>query len=82
MMNALYIQGCRSVTFEPYGYLHKLPALRKKSATRLHNDQTGATSIEYALIASVVSIVIAGVILLLGDQVLALYQQIAAAFGG
>ena len=52
-----------------------------KSVTRLSSDTAGETSIEYALIASVVSTVIAGVVLLLGDQVLALYQQIAAAFG-
>ena len=38
------------------------------------------TKITLSLII-VVSIVIAGVVLLLGDQVLALYQQIAAAFG-
>ena len=45
-------------------------------------DTSGATAIEYALIASVVSIVIAATVLLLGDQILALFQQITAAFGG
>ena len=54
-----------------------------KSVTRLSSDTMGATSIEYALIASVVvaGVVVAGVVLLLGDQVPALYQQIATAFG-
>ena len=44
-----------------------------KSVTGLSSDTVGATSIKYALIA--------GVVILLGEQVLALYQQITAAFG-
>lgn len=76
MMEATFIQGCRPVNIETYRYLREWFALRKKNVTRLFSDTAGATSIEYALIASVVSVV-----LLLGDQVLALYQQIAAAFG-
>jgi Flp pilus assembly pilin Flp len=81
MMEAAFIQGRRPVNIESYRYLREWFAPRMKSVTRLSSDTAGATSIEYALIASVVSIVIAGVVLLLGDQVLALYQQIAAAFG-
>jgi hypothetical protein len=67
MMEATFIQGCRPVNIETYRYLREWFALRKKNVTRLFSDTAGATSIEYALIASVVSVV-----LLLGDQVLAL----------
>ena len=48
---------------------------------RFSTDESGLTGIEYALIASVVSIVIAATVFLLGGQVLALFQQIIAAFG-
>ena len=67
MMEAAFIQGRRPVNIESYRYLREWFALRKKNVTRLFSDTAGATSIEYALIASVVSVV-----LLLGDQVLAL----------
>ena len=67
MMEATFIQGCRPVNIETYRYLREWFALRKKNVTRLFSDTAGATSIEYTLIASVVSVV-----LLLGDQVLAL----------
>ena len=67
MMEATFIQGCRPVNIGTYRYLREWLALRKKNVTRLFSDTAGATSIEYALIASVVSVV-----LLLGDQVLAL----------
>ena len=73
MMEAAFIQGRRPVNIESYRYLREWFAPRMKSVTRLSSDSVGATSIKYALIA--------GVVLLLGDQVLALYQQIAAAFG-
>ena len=73
MMEAAFIQGRRPVNIESYRYLREWFAPRMKSVTRLSSDTAGATSIKYALIA--------GVVLLLGDQVLALYQQIAAAFG-
>ena len=73
MMEAAFIQGRRPVNIESYRYLREWFAPRMKSVTRLSSDTAGETSIEYALIA--------GVVLLLGDQVLALYQQIAAAFG-
>lgn len=48
---------------------------------RFGPEESGLTGIEYALIASVVSIVIAATVFLLGGQVLALFQQIIAAFG-
>jgi pilus assembly protein Flp/PilA len=41
-------------------------------------DQEGATAIEYAMIASGISIVIAAVVVTIGDQIKAnLYQKIA-----
>ena len=54
-----------------------------KSATAMFRrflcDERGATSIEYAIIASGVSIVIVGVIATLGSNVKGLYSSIAAA---
>ena len=45
-------------------------------------DISRATAIENALIAIVVSIIIAATVLRLGDQILSLFQQITTAFGG
>ena len=45
-------------------------------------DTSRATAIENALIAIVVSIIIAATVLRLGDQILSLFQQITTAFGG
>lgn len=49
---------------------------------RFRRDEIGLTSIEYAMIASVISIAIAAVVFLLGGQVQALYGQIVSALGG
>jgi pilus assembly protein Flp/PilA len=43
------------------------------------SDQTGATSIEYALIASGVSIVIIGTVLAIGTHVTSLYTSVNTA---
>lgn len=43
-------------------------------------DESGATAIEYALIAVLVSIVIVGALQLIGADLLSLYERIAAAF--
>lgn len=55
---------------------------RTGQALAFRRDEIGLTSIEYAMIASVVSIAIAAVVFLLGGQVQALYQQIVGALGG
>jgi len=49
------------------------------SLRRFVRDQRGATSIEYAIIASGVSIVIVGVIATLGSNVKSLYSSVATA---
>jgi pilus assembly protein Flp/PilA len=49
------------------------------SFRRFVRDQRGATSIEYAIIASGVSIVIVGVIATLGSNVKSLYSGLATA---
>ena len=44
------------------------------------SDEAGATAIEYALIAAGVALAISVVVFTLGDEVLALFQEVAAAF--
>jgi pilus assembly protein Flp/PilA len=46
---------------------------------RFAGDENGATSIEYAIIASGVSIVIVGVVASLGSNVKSLYSSVATA---
>ena len=46
---------------------------------RFLSDERGATSIEYAIIASGVSIVIVGVVATLGSNVKSLYSSVATA---
>ena len=45
-------------------------------------DTSRATAIGYTLMAIIVSIIIAVTVLLLGDQILSLFQQTTTAFGG
>jgi pilus assembly protein Flp/PilA len=52
--------------------LNKMIELKK---AYLKNED-GATAIEYGLIAAGISVAIAGVVWLLGDDLLALFQQI------
>ncbi len=54
------------------------PALRPLLA-RFLRDERGATAIEYALIASGVSIVIVGTVATLGTNVKAFYTSVASA---
>lgn len=42
--------------------------------------ERGATAVEYALLASLIAAVIAGVVGILGQEVLALFQQLEGAF--
>lgn len=51
-------------------------------AISLKNDESGATAIEYGLIAAGISIVIIGALALLGPQLDAIFGQITAALGG
>lgn len=45
-------------------------------------QEDGATAIEYGLIAAGISVAIAGVVWLIGPQLLALFNQILAALAG
>ncbi len=49
---------------------------------RLYKDESGATAIEYGLIAAGISIVIIGGVALLGGQLQALFANIGQALGG
>ena len=49
---------------------------------RLYNDESGASAIEYGLIAAGISIVIIGGVALLGGQLQALFANIGQALGG
>jgi len=48
--------------------------------TGFARDESGATSIEYALIATLISIVIVGVVSSIGSQVKTLLQGVMAGF--
>ncbi len=45
-------------------------------------DESGATSIEYAMIASAVSITIVGVLITIGASVAAMFTSMSDGFGG
>jgi len=44
-------------------------------------DESGATSVEYALIGSLIAAVIGGAVAALGQQVVALFQSVPIPFG-
>jgi pilus assembly protein Flp/PilA len=54
-------------------------ALARAALHRFAGDERGATSIEYALIASGISIVIAGVVAGLGSNIKTMYQSVSTA---
>lgn len=51
-------------------------------ARKAAKDESGATAIEYGLIAAGIAVVIIGGVALLGDQLLATFQNIANALAG
>ncbi len=55
--------------------------LTKRAQNLLHNN-SGATAIEYGLIAAGIAIAIVAVVGLLGDQLAALFTQVANALSG
>jgi len=59
---------------------HDLRGIKMNSIKTFLNDQTGVTSIEYALIASLVAVVIAMSVTTLGTKVQGLYQKVADAY--
>jgi pilus assembly protein Flp/PilA len=54
----------------------------KKKRRRFLTDETGATALEYALIAAFVSVVIVGVVFTLGVDLVGLFQSIADIWPG
>ena len=53
-----------------------------KTLYRFLKDETGATAMEYGLIAALVSVVIIGSLQLLGPQLIATFDGITAALEG
>jgi pilus assembly protein Flp/PilA len=49
----------------------------KKLVTRFAKDESGATAIEYGLIAALISVVIITVLTLIGTSLTAKFQQVA-----
>ena len=49
----------------------------KKVVNRFAKDESGATAIEYGLIAALISVVIIGVLSTIGTRLSAKFQQIA-----
>ena len=45
-------------------------------------NEEGATAIEYGLIAAGISVAIAAIVLLVGDQLVVIFNDILAALGG
>lgn len=58
-----------------------MSAIRFMKTSRIGCCKSGATSIEYALIASLIAVVIVGAVTSLGDAVLALFETVGAAVG-
>lgn len=50
-------------------------------ARRLHGGDQGATAVEYALIISLIAVVLIGVLTLLGQNLVTEFNNIIAAFG-
>ena len=55
------------------------PAIGKQSVRRFLHDESGATAIEYAMIASGIAVAIATTIVSLGSSVKGLYTSVATA---
>jgi len=54
----------------------------KKLFARFLKDESGVTAIEYGLIAGLISVVILGAVTIIGNQLLAVFNAIAAALAG
>lgn len=52
-----------------------------KFISKFVSDESGATAIEYGLIAALIAVVIIGAVTLLGTNIEAAFQEIAAAIG-
>ena len=54
----------------------------KNLVTRFVNDESGATAIEYGLIAALISVVIIGVVTSVGENLTGVFEQIRDALAG
>jgi pilus assembly protein Flp/PilA len=54
----------------------------KKFLTRFVTDETGVTAIEYGLIAALISVTIIAAVTLVGQQLQAVFNAVAAALAG
>lgn len=52
-----------------------------KFVTRFLKDESGATAIEYGLIAALIAVVIIGAVTALGTNISARFNQVATAMG-
>ena len=53
-----------------------------KFISRFAKDESGATAIEYGLIAALIAVVIIGAVTLLGENITAAFEEVAGAIGG
>lgn len=56
--------------------------IMKTIFSRFFNDESGATAIEYGLIAALVAVVIIGGVTLVGDNLSTTFNSVATALGG
>ena len=59
--------------------LHFLYTLQSIVARRVENDDKGATAVEYGLMVALIAVVIIGAVTLLGQNLLAIFNQVAGA---
>ena len=65
--------------FKPATFNFARRAINKKSVRRFLRDESGATAIEYAMIASGIAVAIAGTIVSLGSSVKGMYSNVLTA---
>ena len=49
---------------------------------RLYRDQRGASAVEYGIMVALIAVVIIATVALLGNQLVAVFQNVAGALGG
>ena len=50
--------------------------------TLLRQDRSGATAIEYSLLAALIAVAIIAIVVLLGDQIVTVFDQACTALNG
>jgi pilus assembly protein Flp/PilA len=61
--------------------MQSIQRVQQSRVVRFAADESGATAIEYAMIASLISVVIIGALLLLGESNIAMYDYISTEVG-